>query len=214
MAPVESSEIVYFSSGAGVYVLSNLTSCKLDLDGLEWTSLEHWYQATKFVPKDRRRFAKGGDLANLDAFRLHRGVFVKREKEEGSIKHWGANKKKPEMVGIVAKMASNPSRAQRIRLRMLPKQAETEDRIPEMIELFKRGLHAKFAQNPEMRAALLATGDKQLVEFGRGAGRETKAGRPPLWNGLWDKDTKEIVGRNLMGQIMTEVRDEISAAAA
>ena len=214
MAPVESSEIVYFSSGAGVYVLSNLTSCKLDLDGLEWTSLEHWYQATKFVPKDRRRFAKGGDLANLDAFRLHRGVFVKREKEEGSIKHWGANKKKPEMVGIVAKMASNPSRAQRIRLRMLPKQAETEDRIPEMIELFKRGLHAKFAQNPEMRAALLATGDKRLVEFGRGAGRETKAGRPPLWNGLWDKDTKEIVGRNLMGQIMTEVRDEISAAAA
>ena len=136
MAPVESSEIVYFSSGAGVYVLSNLTSCKLDLDGLEWPSLEHWYQATKFVPKDRQRFAKGGDLANLDAFRLHRGVFVKREKEEGSMKHWGANKKKPEMVGIVAKMASNPSRAQRIRLRMLPKQAETEDRIPEMIELF------------------------------------------------------------------------------
>ncbi len=214
MAPVESSEIVYFSSGAGVYVLSNLTSCKLLLDDLEWTSLEHWYQATKFVPKDRWRFAKGGDLANLDAFRLHRGVFVKREKEEGSIKHWGANKKKPEMVGIVAKMASNPSRAQRIRLRMLPKQAETEDRIPEMIELFKRGLHAKFAQNPEMRAALLATGNKQLVEFGRGAGRETKAGRPPLWNGLWDKDSKEVVGRNLMGQIMMQVRDEISAAAA
>ena len=107
------------------------------------------------------------------------------------------------MVGIVAKMASNPSRAQRLGLRMLPKQAETADRIPEMTELFKRGLHAKFAQNPEMRAALLCTGNKQLVEFGRGAGRETKAGRPPLWNGLWDKDTNEIVGRNLMGQIMT-----------
>lgn len=213
MAPVEESDFVYFSSGVGIYPLSNLTRCELHLDGLDWPSLEHWYQATKFVHKDRWRFAKGGDLADLDAFRLHRGHFVPRKKEDGSIKHWGANKKKPEMVGIVAKMASNPSRAQRLCLRMLPKQAESEDRIPEMVELFKRGLHAKFAQNPEMRAALLATGDKQLVEFGRGAGRETKAGRPPLWNGLWDKEgTREIMGRNLMGQIMTEVRDELSVA--
>ena len=214
MAPVESSEIVYFSSGAGVYVLSNLTRCKLVLDGFTWTSVEHWYQANKFVLRDRQRFAEGGDLANLDAFRLHRGVFVKRDKEERSIKHWGANTRKPEMVGIVAKMASNPSRAQRLGLQMLPKQGETEDRIPEMTELFKRGLHAKFAQNPEMRAALLATGNKQLVEFGRGAGRETKLGRPPLWNGLWDYDTKEVVGRNLMGKIMTAVRAELSASAA
>ena len=212
MAPVERSEVVYFSSGAGVYHLSNLTRCELRLDGDEWTSLEHWYQATKFVPKDRRRFAKGGDLADLDAFRLHRGIFVKRDKEERSMKHWGANKKKPEMVGIVAKMASNPSRAQRLGLRMLPKQAETADRIPEMIELFRRGLHAKFAQNPEMRAMLLATGDKRLVEFGRGAERETKKGNPPLWNGMWVESTKEVVGRNLMGEIMMQVRDDVSAA--
>ena len=214
MAPVERSEIVYFSSGAGVYVLSNLTRCKLVLDGFEWTSVEHWYQGTKFVPKDRQRLAEGGDLASLDAFRLHRGVFVKRDKEERSIKHWGANTKKPDMVGIVAKMASNPRRAQRLGLRMLPKQDESEDRIPELIELFKRGLHAKFAQNPEMRAALLDTGNKQLVEFGRGAERETKAGRPPLWNGMWVEETKEVVGRNLMGQIMMQVRAELSADAA
>ena len=66
---------------------------------------------------------------------------------------------------------------------------------------------AKYLANPEWLEILLATGDKQLVEFDRGAGRETRAGRPPRWTGLVQNGV--VLGGNLQGRIQEIVREKL-----
>lgn len=66
------------------------------------------------------------------------------------------------------------------------------------------GVFAKFLQNPELKAKLLATGDKSLVEaspydmiWGIGFKKE---------NALKNKDRW---GQNLLGQVLMQVRNEL-----
>lgn len=211
MPGIKKSDIQYFSSGVGERWLSNFAQLNsLHIDGRDWPSVEHWYQATKFHPDDRGAFAVGGRLATLDAISENGGVFFAPQDHAKKIKFWGANSKRPAMVGIVAKMASNPARAKLLGLRMLPKVIEdAADCIPELTKLFKRGLLAKYEQNPIASRALQKTDTRILVEFSRGAARETKNGKPPLWTGLWDQEANCILGWNLMGMIMMEVRGEL-----
>tara|TARA_B100001094_G_scaffold333418_2_gene411921 strand:+ start:192 stop:878 length:687 start_codon:yes stop_codon:yes gene_type:complete len=209
---MKKSDIQYFHSGCGARWLSNFAQLdSLQIDGRDWPSVEHWYQATKFHPDDREAFAVGGRLATLDAISENGGIFFAPKVHAKKIKYWGRKSTGPSMVGIIAKMASKPGRAEKLGLRMLPEPlTESTDRITELTALFKRGLHAKYEQNPVPRRALLLTGKRVLVEFGKSAGREIKAGRPPpLWTGLWHKETEKIVGYNLMGEIMMEVRGEM-----
>ena len=215
MSGVKKSDIQYFHSGSGERWLSNFSQLdSLHIDGSDWPSVEHWYQATKFHPDDRGAFAVGGRLATLDAISEHGNIFFATKEHAKKIKYWGAKSTGPSMVGIIAKMASKPDRAEKLGLRMLPKPlTESADRIHELTALFKRGLHAKYEQNPVPRRALFLTGTQVLVEFGENAGREIKAGRPaPLWTGLWHKETGKIVGHILMGKIMMEVRGEMFQA--
>ena len=71
------------------------------------------------------------------------------------------------------------------------------------------GSHAKFTQNPELRAALVATAGTTLVEaspydriWGIGlAATDPRAQDPAQWR-----------GQNLLGKILTRLRDELIAA--
>lgn len=79
----------------------------------------------------------------------------------------------------------------------------------ERLEIVVRGNRAKFGQNPAMRAALLATGDKLLVEaspLDRVWGVGLRADDPRI------HDRAQWRGENLLGEALMRVRAELRAA--
>lgn len=198
------------SGGDGKY-LSNFALAPFKLDGVEWASSEQAYQALqKFHPDCHERFQVGGDLGGFCGMPL---VYPKNQVEK-KLKWWGGMK--PPMVGIVAKMASHPERAKKLGLRMLPLDPTLSDetRIEEIRRLFKRILVAKYTANAEHRRALIDSGDKLIVEFDGKAEHATSQGSPPLWTGMISKSSGRLFGRNLMGELLMEVRAELRAPAA
>ena len=196
-----SGDFVYFSSSVGVHKLSNFSAARVVVEEGVFPSSEHAYQAIqKFIPDEWHRFQINGDLSTIDAL----DKFYKPSVATDKKKYWNRNK----MVGIVPKMASNPKWANKLRLRMRKHNPEKEaEHLAEIKPLFKRILLAKYRQNPEHAKALLETGSKYLVEFGRGSKRETIAGREPLWTGLVEDGA--LYGHNLMGRMLMDVRDEM-----
>ncbi|MBZ5709938.1 NADAR family protein [Nannocystis pusilla] len=80
----------------------------------------------------------------------------------------------------------------------------------ECLEIVVRGNRAKFGQDPDLRAALLATGDKLLVEaspLDRIWGVGLRADDPRI------HDTSRWRGKNLLGEALMRVRAELRAAA-
>lgn len=77
------------------------------------------------------------------------------------------------------------------------------------IEIVRAGNHAKFTQNPDLLAQLLATAGTELVEaspydkiWGIGlAATDARAQDPAQWK-----------GQNLLGKILTELRDHLASA--
>ena len=204
----------YFGSGAGIGALSNFASCELKIDGRMFPSSEHAYQAmAKVMPVHWHRFAVGGDLSTLETgLKL---VFKSSEYDK-KFKHYkGKGSGRPCMVGIVAKMAVRPDVARKLGLRLTAIQ-EQGKWMTHIEALFERILHAKYDQNPMERALLVGTGDRVLVEFSRGAERETKKGKPPLWTGMVVDGVKQpngvvvggsVVGQNLQGRLQMQARD-------
>ncbi|WAS96746.1 NADAR family protein [Nannocystis punicea] len=79
----------------------------------------------------------------------------------------------------------------------------------ECLDLVVRGNRAKFGQDPELRAALLATGDKLLVEaspLDRVWGVGLRADDPRI------HDRSRWRGKNLLGEALMRVRAELAAA--
>ena len=78
-------------------------------------------------------------------------------------------------------------------------------------QVMRRGLRAKFQQNPELLLALLGTGNAILAEC---------APRDAIWGiglGIDDprsEDTKEWRGRNLLGRALMRVREDLRAWSA
>lgn len=203
------AEFSYFGSGAGIYELSNFSDAPFELWNQKWPSSEHAYQAAYRCEKESwPKFASDGELGSLG-----RGLPLVFKKDEVAKKsqHWGAKKNRPAMVGIVAKMAVKPERAAKLGLK-LRRFSDDERDLGEIKKLFTEILLAKYRANSSARAKLLATGKKQLVEFDRGAKRLADKGRPPLWTGLVQDG--EVVGRNLMGELMMEVREMLSEEGA
>ena len=199
----------YFGSGAGVYELSNFCEAPFELWGLSFPTSEHAYQAAYRCERESwPRFASDGDLGSLE-----RGLPLVYERADVAkkAKHWGAKKRRPAMIGIVAKMAVKPERAAKLGLK-LRRFSDDERDLEEIKKLFREILMAKYRANPIARAKLLATKKKLLVEFDRGAKRLADKGTPPLWTGLV-KDG-EVVGRNLMGEMMMEAREMLSQESA
>ena len=137
--------------------------------GLRWPSAEHAYQAiAKCDYDDWHRFAINGDLSSLHTGM--RRMFRGREAEK--IKANESTDARPTLVGAVAKTAVTPACARALGLRLLP----AAERGADHYMLLKEILEAKYRQNALERAALLATGDKLLVELSRTARTKTGAG--------------------------------------
>lgn len=103
---------------------------------------------------------------------------------------------KKENVGILAKMQIKASKNAGMKRDVTP---------TECFNLWMPILRAKY-ERADFRKILLATGDKHLVEFDRGAIK--KGSR---WGGLVNAD-KVVVGSNNMGRALMQIREELNAA--
>jgi predicted NAD-dependent protein-ADP-ribosyltransferase YbiA (DUF1768 family) len=183
--------------------LSNLYECDIVYHGNEYNSVEHVYQSIKFIENDRKRFMKNGDLGGYNGLIVNGEIFYGQKvagDNDALVKkmmYW----KKKDCVGIVAKMSSNPKYAPKLGLTFLPVKSDDET-----IKIFKEVLLIKFKLQP-FKAILKNTGSKFLVEFSRSAKRNHENNVVEKWCGLIDNGI--LYGKNLMGDIMMDVRNKL-----
>jgi predicted NAD-dependent protein-ADP-ribosyltransferase YbiA (DUF1768 family) len=194
-------------SGDSSCRFSNFHLCSngVELDGLVYPSSEHAYQAScKFAEADRPHFASGGKLAGFDGMSLFYPEAAAKAKDTvtGKTAYWS----KKSMVGIIAKLAQGqPAKAGLVRTSKLDMDSKCAQ--------FKRILLSKYRRHPELKAGLLATGDRYLLEFCKGAKRRELTGNEPeRWGGIAEEQSDGrwyVFGDNAMGKLMMAVRDEL-----
>jgi predicted NAD-dependent protein-ADP-ribosyltransferase YbiA (DUF1768 family) len=203
LQPCFIGRVVRFSSGSPVKSnlrkLSNFHHVQMAvcINGTtrRFISSEHAYVFYSVVPNDE--LTEGGALSTFA------GLSVIQDKLGKSIEtiaeYW-----KDDMIGVVAKLVGNCARKTR------------DEPLLDMVQkrlLWMVILRSKF-QDPEMRKALLETGDSHLVEYCKGAVRRQRIGiAPERWGG-WDYTPDDnsgvcIWGENNMGILLMNVRGEI-----
>tara|TARA_B110001452_G_scaffold224701_1_gene198378 strand:+ start:3764 stop:4381 length:618 start_codon:yes stop_codon:yes gene_type:complete len=196
-------QFVYFGSGTQLKWLSNFAVVE-DPRGLKfgkrrYRTSEHAYQSLKVAEEHRDRLAVGGDLEGLQALKA---IYPDPAVAAKKIKYWTAQSD-PVLAGISAKMITKEKHARKLK-RPLKLETLRDPPLNELKGVWREILTAKLKASPSFRKALKCTGDVRLIEFNRGAKRESDAGRPPFWTGLM-KDEK-LYGKNYMGKMLMEIR--------
>lgn len=164
------------------------------VDGLEFPSSEHAFQAFRFdKPKDRKRFTTSGDLGQVESgFRLIYGKDDWEKKRD----YW----MKKGNIGIIAKLAASEKYRKDLNLSINTKFQSTD-------ELWIKILSAKF-NIEKFKSVLLSTSGKYLLEFDRGAKKSVENyNNPPYWAGLIEDGT--LFGHNIMGHYLMIIRGYI-----
>ena len=149
-------------------------------NGVIYPSTEHAYQAQKYKVQDRFRFSIDGDLGVWNGFALISSKSPVR---------W----KRKNMIGIIAKMATNKKRENQLKLTRIDFQTSPI--------LWTKILSQKF-QISTYKQLLLQTKSSYLLEFDRFAAKHGS-----FWGGLLKNDT--IYGQNNMGKLLMYIRDEV-----
>jgi predicted NAD-dependent protein-ADP-ribosyltransferase YbiA (DUF1768 family) len=177
-------------------------------ESLVFPSSEHLYQGSKARTEATvLRFTVDGDLGswNPNIFNntlVPKKVLDLRTRAELAIKKMNFWKKK-NCIGILAKLAANPTHGRALGLSASTMAYDLERLSPEAErELWLGLLGLKFASFP-LAQKLKETGTKTLIEFDKGAARGAH------WGGLWDKETRQVVGDNVMGKYLEEVRERV-----
>lgn len=119
------------------------------------------------------------------------------------MRHWGV--KAP---GIVAKMMSNLDSKvayEAFGLHIKPSQSEGKHGSPSLMDYWPLILRAKFEQNPRAMHVLRSSAPYTLVE----------KSRFPRENNFWGayvcskEDGTQVIGRNMMGRLIQDVRDSL-----
>lgn len=171
----------------------------LGSEGRVFPSSEHAYQSLKAADEATfLQFTEGGALAAWPTATMHPFAASSSAKDRAETFNKFNKSNKP-MIGILAKMAVTPDRAERLGLRYRNARGLMEKERWQSIEKalwLDIVLRAKYdpngpAENRALYEFLLCTGDAYLLEFGRGARsdhfdpRKTDA----YWNGalfnLW-----------------------------
>jgi ribA/ribD-fused uncharacterized protein len=150
---VEKNRTIYFSFGLKNKIidkrydfLSNFYPSKFTENGIEYKTVEHYYQSQKF--------------------------------DDPEIKHLVVSAKTPSK----AKSLGNKNRINPL---------EWEEKKDQVM---CNGIRMKFIQNEDLKASLLSTHNKKLVEFSR---------RDKYWGG----SAKE--SKNKLGELLMQLRDEL-----
>lgn len=163
--------------------LSNLCEVKegITIDQRTYPSVEHAYQAHKYILKDRHRFTINGDLGTWKGYALV---------SDKSSLFW----EKKHNIGIIAKMATNKKRGIQLGL----SRSEVFDSSDELwLDLLKQKYTLAF-----YKQILLDTGSETLIEFDRYA-----SSRGSKWGGIMKGNV--IRGENRMGKLLMRVRELI-----
>tara|TARA_R110002072_G_scaffold260935_1_gene419546 strand:+ start:477 stop:959 length:483 start_codon:yes stop_codon:yes gene_type:complete len=159
-----------------------LVPCGITCDGVLYPSVEHAFQAQKYIQSQRWRFSTVGDLGVWEGLKL---VF-KPEDYEKKLKFWS----KKGNIGIVAKMATNVRIGKKLGLIRDEKFQPSDDL---WLKLLKMKFSIKYFDD-----ILKSTGGTYLLEFDRGARI-----RPVFWGGLISDDI--LYGNNQMGKYLMEL---------
>ncbi len=143
------TDILFYATGDDHGFLSNFHASPFVLRGKQWATVEHCFQAAKFIGT---------------------------EHEEK-----------------IRKLASPMTAARTGRSRKLPLRKDWQSAKDNVMH---DAVRAKFAQNPDLLAKLLATGEARLVEHTR--------------NDDYWADGGDGSGRNRLGQILMMVRRELA----
>jgi N-glycosidase YbiA len=140
--------ILFYSANGEYGFLSNFYRAPFMVDGKEWRTSEHYFQAHKFAGTDHE-----------EAIRLIASPMVAAR--------MGRSRKRP----------------------LRPDWEQVKDQI------MREAVTAKFSQNADLHAALLATGSAMLVEH---------VAKDRYWG-----DGGDGSGQNRLGHILMEVRDAL-----
>lgn len=192
--PISEDNVEYFS-GPNNY-LSALYSCKVIVDGNEYNSVEHFYQACKLytlLGQEKAAELKATE-SPIDVKKATKALLKEAKVSPKKIEEW----KDKDSIGVL-----------------------------------KHVILAKFEQNEELKAKLLETGDKILIQTYFGD-TYFAAGANPKYMSTWisrhvNQSLKypEVVqaeyvkylplvgnGKNILGWILMQIRDEIRAQPA
>ena len=187
------NNVKFFSNAAQPFnLLSNFSLIDegIIIDGLEFPSSEHAFQANRFdKPKDRQRFTTDGDLGQVDSgFQLIYGDEWEKKRD------WWMKKGN---IGIIAKLAVSEKYRKDLGLTINSKFQSTD-------ELWIKILSAKFSIE-KLKSVLLSTSGKYLLEFDRGAKKSQEDYKnPPYWCGLIEDG--KLFGHNIMGHYLMIIR--------
>ena len=190
--PMLDKEVINFYS-CGIkpfHKLSNFALIKdgIEFDGLIFYSVEHAFQAQKYIKEQRIRFSIEGDLGNIDSgFKLVFGDEWEKKKN-----FW----MKKDNIGIIAKMSTNIKIGKKLGLIRDINFSSTNELWIELLTL-------KF-NIIEFKNILKNTTNKYLLEFDRGAKRMYLKNNIPIWSGLIENDI--LYGNNLMGKYLMIIR--------
>ncbi len=222
------SAYVYFSSGASALrALSNFHECVITLmraqvpavfelvcplvrsyfpdkgAPLVFASSEHLWQALKALDRATfLRFTADGDLGSLTSTFFQR-VFPRlgAEQLQTKVRYWAQR----QCVGIVPKMAANEDHAKKLGL--VDHMDFGREHLEPLVErtCWLAILKLKFNQNPALRAVLLSTRGKLLVEYSRFASPD----HHEHWAAKVDPATATLWGDNAMGKYVTATRESL-----
>ena len=167
------------------YDLSNfvLIPDGIEYDGIIYPSIEHAFQAQKYIQKQRIQFSIKGDLGSWTGLNL---VCPPTEYEK-KYKYWS----KKNNIGIIAKMATNEKIGKKLGL-IRDDNFKSTDEL--WINLLTKKYSIKF-----FRDLLKSTNDVYLLEYDN---RARKNGS--FWGGLLANNI--LYGENQMGKYLMHIR--------
>lgn len=135
-----------------------------------------------------------GKFAFLSNF--HASVIVWNSKEWPTAEHFYQAAKTNDVDDKERiRMASSPGRAKRMGRRASPRSNWEEIKFGVMLKIVR----LKFEQNPHLLKKLLATGRLELIEG--------NTWHDNVWGNCNCHSCKEIIGQNMLGKILMQVRE-------
>lgn len=160
--------ILYFSRDRETFAfLSHFYPSPIALDGEQWATVEHFYQAQKSDHPDYRAAIRAA-----------------------------------ETPGLAKRLAAQPTAPRRLAQKSWFRTSGIMPRADwhqAKLDIMRRADFAKFSQNPDLAALLLATGNAELIE---------DSPSEPFWGTGPDGE-----GQNWAGRVIMEVRNQLRELA-
>lgn len=172
-------DIYFYGKKDGYYEFSNYSPCKFVIDGVEYISVEQYYQAQKFYYGDMDEITE--EYYNLmiecDSPQKSKSMGSQREHRFGE--KWFINKKKPHL-GLM-----NDTIRKYAKAKMNPNWENEKDNV-----MFT-GLYYKFSTNRNLKNLLIGTGSKRIHE---------NSPKDMYWG---------VLGKDMLGILLCEIREKL-----